>query len=787
MKTKNRGIRKETLKALGACLVSATMAGSMFTAPVFAESNTDANPTQKTETVYAVVNPDGTVSSTIVSSWLHDGDGIHNIKEDLDLKHVENIKTDEDPIKNGNTYTWNAKGDDVYYQGTTNKALPVKVSITYSMDGKTMSAKQMEGKSGHMKINVHFTNLISKTTSDGVVVHPGYLAGGILNLKTGNYSNVTCSSGKVMNDGSNQVLAFASVPGLADTLESAGLDKVVKQLKAADDCTIEADVDNFDLGDIMIGISNDFDLKELTTSNIPDLAGDVSKIVSASDQLESGAQQLYEGTSQLKTQAAPLTSASGSVLELSSALGTLNDGAQTMASGIHQYTNGVSVLKAGANQLYGIPSGVQQAQTGNQSLLSGAEQLEAGLAQMDSQIDPNQISKLQEQLKTANQQLSAMDTMVSKDKEQLNTLNDNLTKAQQSMAGLQTAQQQLSSLATDVLTQLGTDQQILQGDQSKIDSAVSSINAKIDATNQQISNANSSINAAYSSSISALQSAAAATDDESAKAQINEQISALQNAQASSGTISPIEHISADDLNLTTLSNLSQIKSDFDNLSTLFTTLSKTMNGMQSTIKDSNDTLNDLQKDIQTSQQGLDQMSALLKNTNTKLNLSQLSTAIKQLHTGSQQLVAGIKQLDSGLSTLQSQSKSGIDQLNGGIDQLNANSSTLNNGADQLASGTSQLASQQGKLQEMASGLTELDSAFTQLNDGASQLYSGEQQFNEEAMKPLEEMANLTEGEVQKLTNVFNDIKELTKENDNFAGKPEGAESKVNYVLRTSK
>ena len=68
MKTKNRGIRKETLKALGACLVSATMAGSMFTAPVFAESNTDANPTQKTETVYAVVNPDGTVSSTIVSS-----------------------------------------------------------------------------------------------------------------------------------------------------------------------------------------------------------------------------------------------------------------------------------------------------------------------------------------------------------------------------------------------------------------------------------------------------------------------------------------------------------------------------------------------------------------------------------------------------------------------------------------------------------------------------------------------------------------------------------------------
>ena len=79
------------------------------------------------------------------------------------------------------------------------------------------------------------------------MIHPSYLAGGMLNMSTGNFTNVKCESGKIVNDGTNEMLAFANIPGLNETLKSAGLDKVNNQLGISDDVTVEADVNNFDL------------------------------------------------------------------------------------------------------------------------------------------------------------------------------------------------------------------------------------------------------------------------------------------------------------------------------------------------------------------------------------------------------------------------------------------------------------------------------------------------------------------------------------------------------------
>ena len=89
-----------TVKVVGSVLLSAVMAGSMMPVTVFAQNN-DENPTEKTETVYSVLNSDGSISDTIVSSWLHDEDGINNIKETLNLTDVKNIKSNEKPSKDG--------------------------------------------------------------------------------------------------------------------------------------------------------------------------------------------------------------------------------------------------------------------------------------------------------------------------------------------------------------------------------------------------------------------------------------------------------------------------------------------------------------------------------------------------------------------------------------------------------------------------------------------------------------------------------------------------------------
>ena len=301
----------KNIKVMGSVILSAVLAQSMLPLHVYALE--DENPTQKTETVYAVLNADGSISDTIVSSWLHDDDGIHNIKETLDETDVENVKTDEEPKVDGNVYTWNSKHNDIYYQGKTTKQLPIEVKITYELDGHQLSAKEVSGRSGHLKLTIHFENLESKTVyADGkaITVHPSFLAGGLLTLNADHYKNVSCSNGKIVNDGTNEVLAFANVPGLAGTLQEAGLNKIIDQLHISDDTVIETDVKDFDLGSIMIAMTSEISLDELAGQlSIGDLTGGIDQLVSASDQLLDGSKQLYEGTTELKEGAKPLTSA----------------------------------------------------------------------------------------------------------------------------------------------------------------------------------------------------------------------------------------------------------------------------------------------------------------------------------------------------------------------------------------------------------------------------------------------------------------------------------------------
>ena len=89
-------------------IVLATAMGISI-APVSLYAKEDLHPTEKAETVYTVLHPDGSVSDIQVSDWLHDEDGIHNIKETLDLQDVENVKGEEKPDIDGKNYTWKCR------------------------------------------------------------------------------------------------------------------------------------------------------------------------------------------------------------------------------------------------------------------------------------------------------------------------------------------------------------------------------------------------------------------------------------------------------------------------------------------------------------------------------------------------------------------------------------------------------------------------------------------------------------------------------------------------------
>lgn len=794
-----------TVKVVGSVVLSAVMAGSMMPVTVFAQSN-DENPTEKTETVYSVLNSDGSISDTIVSSWLHDEDGINNIKETLNLTDVKNIKSNEKPSKDGNTYTWNAKGNDVYYEGTATKQLPVSVKIRYELDGQEMSAKDIEGKSGHLKLMISFTNNYSQVKNingKSIVIHPSYLAGGMLNMSTGKFSNVKCESGKIVNDGTNEMLAFANIPGLNETLKSAGLDKVNNQLGISDDVTVEADVNDFDLGSIMVGMTNEIDLaSELgDIGSVSELTDGIDQLIEADNQLIDGSKQLYDGTTQLKEQAAPLTGSSDQVRQLSAGAIQLNDGVKALQTGISQYTAGASAINEGVNQLYGIPQGAAQISEGittykTQSLVSGIDDLSAGLDTFRQKVNAGLSSADTE----------AMMVQLGKAEGVLNKMSDTLKTDADIVSGLDQAmkkanvpdilkhlkevkEKQLPALQNAINTQISTNKdaynnnkKVFEGFNEDFNSTKQSMLDSIDATIKALEAAKGTTS---TSTTSVTDEEGNTTSSETSTTTVNNdaidaQIAKLQEQRKKVEALTATSHGE--------LKEFVDMSNTLEQLDTLLGGVLDGANSLTGLLESAGGKIETLQSDVSES---LEKISGL-KSTLEKTDLSSLKTmgetingAIDELQKGTSDLRDGAKLVASSVDSLQVQSKAGIDKIKAGTTQLTSNNATLNGGASALSDATGTLAGQSGTFNEMADGLDTLGKAFETLNSGAKQLYEGNEQFKSEGLDQLKEKVDLGVGELETLQSVMDEIKAMNKEYASYSGAPEGATVTSRYVFRT--
>ena len=794
-----------TVKVVGSVLLSAVMAGSMMPVTVFAQSN-DENPTEKTETVYSVLNSDGSISDTIVSSWLHDEDGINNIKETLNLTDVKNIKSNEKPSKDGNTYTWNAKGNDVYYEGTATKQLPVSVKIRYELDGQEMSAKDMEGKSGHLKLMISFTNNYSEVKNingKSIVIHPSYLAGGMLNMSTGKFSNVKCESGKIVNDGTNEMLAFANIPGLNETLRSAGLDKVNNQLGISDDVTVEADVNNFDLGSIMVGMTNEIDLaSELgEIGSVSELTDGIDQLIEADDQLIDGSKQLYDGTTQLKEQAAPLTGSSDQVRQLSAGAIQLNDGVKALQTGISQYTAGASAINEGINQLYAIPQGAAQISEGittykTQSLVSGIDDLSAGLdtfrQKVKAGLSSADTTAMMEQLEQAEGVLNKMSGTLDTDADIVSGLNKAMqdAKISDTLAKLKDVKEtQLPALQNAINEQIKinnnaytNNKEVLKNFNTDFNSTKQSMLDSIDATIKALEAAKGTTS---TSTTSVTDEEGNTTSSETSTTTVNNdaidaQIAKLQEQRKQVEALTTTSHGE--------LQEFVDMSNTLEQLDTLLGGVLDGANSLTVTLESAGGKIGKLQSDVSESLK----MISELKSTLEKTDLSSLKTmgktindAIDDLQKGTSDLRDGAKLVASSVDSLQVQSKAGIDKIKAGTTQLTSNNATLNGGASALSDATGTLAGQSGTFNEMADGLDTLGKAFETLNSGAKQLYEGNEQFKSEGLDQLKEKVDLGVGELETLQDVMNEIKAMNKEYASYSGAPEGATVTSRYVFRT--
>lgn len=823
---KNRKIKRSLTTSL-----AVGMSVMMGAVPVYAAGSTDTQDVYKEETVYVNADATGNSDEVTVSDWLKNSGSVSgNLTDESILKEIKNVKGDETFTENGDQLTWNTAGEDIYYQGTTDKELPVSVKLTYFLDGKEVKPDELKGKSGHLKIQVQYTNNEKKTvTVDGKeeeVYTPFVMMTGMI-LPNETFSNVTIDNGKVISDGSRNIVVGFGMPGLKDSLdldEETTKEAEDKGVTIPENFEMEADVTDFTMSstftvaltDLLDDMDNIIDVDSLKDS-LNELEDAALELVSGSGTLADGASTLADGVSSYTAGADELNAGiqkylgsngelNGSVTEYVNGVGKVvkgvkdyTSGTNALANGVTSYVAGEQKIAAGAAQLSQLSKGLEQVQTAVDTLSKAADG--KGEATDDLVIAANQLAAGTKQLQAVlgSEEVTALLTQVNG----MVTTGNELISATESLSaslqtGIATPVANIAAALTGMETQLNAINTQLGTLQSDCETAVADVNAKITDYNTKVDAAQAAANTSktqIANAISALQVQLNATTDESVRDQISTAITALQNAQTAADGLNNVQKASAITVSVPTF-DLSAITSGAATL--------------QTNLKTFKETAAALQQQLPEMQKKLDAIAAA-KDSLPSDSISQLTASVTQLNQGMQGLNTGLGTLSGGLGQLNTSVQAqfptaiqGITELNGGFMQLGSYNTSLLSGAEKLKGSSSTLAAGAGTLQsgtnQLASGLNTLGSQMSagaaklsansnalregasSLSEGAKKLADGMDQFDKEGTSKLKSTVEDEFGDV------LDRLKALTSDDctyNTFSGKDSKMDGSVKFVIET--
>lgn len=382
------------------CVVTLSAAMILSMTPGVGKISYAAGEVEKEETVYINQKADGTVDNITVSDWLKNITGTGDISDVSNLKDIKNVKGDES-FEQGSDgrLTWKADNKDIYYQGTTDEELPVGVKISYELDGAAISPSDMAGKSGKVTITIKYENDATyedEINGKNTTLNTPFLMASAVILPVDNFSNVTVSQGKIVSEGSNQILLAYGMPGLSESLNLSDDLKDEMNKKLSDTVTITADVKDFSLGSIYtVAAADEFSDVDLDDeSDINDVENAINDLADATDELIAGSEQLSDGLTSLQNNFK--TYANG-VDDVSEGAGDLSDGAGKLSKGVSKYTSGVKKVTNGASQFV---TGTQSLVAGVNEYVAGEQLIDAGTAELynSTKAFPSQYSKFSEGL-----------------------------------------------------------------------------------------------------------------------------------------------------------------------------------------------------------------------------------------------------------------------------------------------------------------------------------------------------------------------------------------------------
>ncbi len=681
-----------------------------------AAKKADASKVSKEETVYVTMDANGKKDEVIVSDWLKNAGINGKISDVSDLKDIQNTKGNEKFTQDDSTLTWDAKKNDIYYQGTSDKELPVGMEISYKLDGKEVSAKDLAGKSGKFEMNIKYTNSSKKkVTVDGKeteIYTPFLMATGMI-LSTDKFQNIKVDNGEVVSEGDNDIIMAYGMPGLKDSLDLAGLDfgddvtidtdKIND--KITDTVKITADVKDFEMGAsytvATASLFKDIDFGDI--DSLDDLDDKMDDLKDAANKLVDGADTLSDG---LKTLNSNIKKYNKAIKTLNKSVGTLNTGATKLKKGVGTYTKSADKLFKGVIK---YSDGTKTFAQSTKKYTAGAKALVDGAGKISSSAEqfPASYKQFNDSLTSY---VNGVNTLLAE---------ENMTKLSSGVNSLKAGVESLDSGLTSAISGVDTINAVakqLEGTDAKTKALRDSINTTKDAMETAAKNAaTEQEKATYQAQVQLYESMLTYMDSVQ-KAGVG--LDATTNGKPDSEV--------ADQNGKTDLKLGLQTMEAATSKTSTETNLYNGLSALQSSAK----TMSDSAATIRGYKTPILEASG-------KINASvgTLTEAVKTLYKSGTTLTANNKKLNDAATTLTKSSKT----VKSGSKQLKANSGTVRSGMSTLAGGTKKLYKATNTLvtttNKVAKGVNKLD-------NGASKLASGTKEFKEDGVDKLTDTMN---------------------------------------------
>ena len=696
-----------------------TEAQQKETATVSVEKNEELT---KDETVYVLAGADGSVRKIIVSDWIENALGAASLTDTTGLSDVENVKGDESYTINGDATVWDAQGNDIYYQGNIEKELPVGMTVTYTLDGKTVAADEIAGKTGRISIRFDYDNRQYETVKidgkDEKIYVPFAMLTGML-LDNGHFRNVEVTNGKLINDGDRTAVVGIAFPGMQENL---GIGKNI--IDIPDYVEITADVSDFCFG-MTVTIATNEIFNSLDTMKLDltkGLTGSVGALGDGMNQLLDGSSALYDGICTLLEKSD----------ELVLGIGQLADGAKALRDGTVSLDEGAGRIKTGAAELAG---GLNTLKGNNDALNGGAKQVfETLLLTAENQIKAAGISVPG---LTVDNYAQVLDSVI--------TSLDETSVYNQALSQVTAAVENNRPLIIEMVTAAVREQaeiQVVAAVREQVAAGVSA--AVLEQVSAQVIDSAAGMNKAeYETAVSA-------------------GLISMQTQKAVSAAID--SQMQTDDIKTLIEAGIAA-KMESDEIKTTIkanTDAQMETDSVKKTISDN--------VELQIKQAISDNMAS----DEVKTKLGAASEGVKSIISLKTSLDS-YNQFYLGLLTY----TGGVASAAEGADKIASGAAELKNGSEQLKDGASAL---YDGILGLKNGTPVLVGGVSQLKDGAMQLNEGMKRFNEEGIQMI---VGLVDGNLSSIAARLKATIEVSKNYRNFAGISDNMDGQVKFIYRT--